>query len=116
MWYPVLVYLVASVLLALLVLTGCATLPPEYARPAPDYALPARPDSVFAPIEQTIRHIHGDESSGFRLLDRNEDGLQWRLALVDSARSSLDLQYYIWYGDDSGILLMNALSMQRTEG
>ena len=46
------------------------------------------------------------ESSGFYLLDRNEDGLQWRLALMDLARSSLDLQYYIWYGDDSGILLM----------
>ena len=106
MWYPGLAYLVASVLVVLLVLTGCATLPPEYARPAPDYAFPARPDSAFAPIEETIRQIHGTESSGFYLLDRNEDGLQWRLALMDLARSSLDLQYYIWYGDDSGILLM----------
>ena len=83
-------YLVASVLVVLLVLTGCATLPPEYARPAPDYALPPQSDSAFAPIEETIRQIHGAESSGFQLLDRNEDGLQWRLALMDSARSSLD--------------------------
>jgi len=99
-------YIVASVLVVLLVLAGCATLPPEYARPAPDYAFPVRPNSAFAPIEETIRQIHGAESSGFHLLDRNEDGLQWRLKLMDLARSSLDLQYYIWYGDDSGILLM----------
>jgi putative cardiolipin synthase len=90
----------------LISLAGCATVPAVYTRPAPDYAPPARPDGVFSSLEESIRQTHGDESSGFLLLDRNEDGLKWRLALADSARYTLDLQYYIWNGDDSGFLLM----------
>ena len=99
-------WLTALTLTALLFLAGCATSPSAYKRPSPDYASPARPDGVFSALEETIRQTHGNESSGFLLLDRNEDGLQCRLALADSARHTLDLQYYIWYGDNSGCLLM----------
>ncbi|HTI56649.1 MAG TPA: phospholipase D family protein [Verrucomicrobiae bacterium] len=57
-------------------------------------------------LEATVRDASGPDASGFRLLERNQDGLRWRLALVDSARSTLDLQYYVWAGDTSGLLLM----------
>jgi cardiolipin synthase C len=40
------------------------------------------------------------------LLDSNDDGLKWRLALIDSARHSVDIQVYTWYGDLSGRLLI----------
>jgi cardiolipin synthase C len=97
-----------SALLAALVLAACATkpvaLPP---RPAPEYAMPAKPDGAFAKIESGIRERHGPEVSGFELLDSNEDGLRWRIALVDSARHSIDLQYYLWYGDPAGLLLID---------
>jgi putative cardiolipin synthase len=43
------------------------------------------------------------------LLDRNEDGLRWRLALIDSAVSAIDAQYYLWYGDAAGRLLIQHL-------
>ena len=96
--------LVPSLVLALV---ACASKPVEpYVRPAPEYALPAETDSAFADIEANISNAHGSESSGFKLLDRNEDGLRWRLALIDSARHSIDVQYYLWYGDASGRLLM----------
>jgi putative cardiolipin synthase len=36
------------------------------------------------------------------LLQSNLDALRWRLALIDSARHSLDLQYYVWFGDKVG--------------
>ena len=62
---------------------------------------------VFSLQEWDIQRQHGDKASGFMLLDRNDDGLKWRLALIDSAQYSLDLQYYLWYGDDSGLLLMH---------
>jgi putative cardiolipin synthase len=39
-------------------------------------------------------------------LQRNEDALTWRLALIDSSRNSLDLQYYVWFGDKAGQLMM----------
>jgi len=76
------------------------------ARPAPEFAAPAQTDDAFYAIESRIASRHGDTASGFKLLDRNEDGLRWRLALVDSARHTIDLQYFIWYGDDSGLLIL----------
>ena len=49
---------------------------------------------------------NGADASGFRLLASNADGLQWRLVLIDSATHTLDLQYYVWFGDASGQLLL----------
>jgi putative cardiolipin synthase len=103
-------------LCAMLVLTlavtlaACATRTVEpYVRPVAEYAMPARPDGAFFDLESTIRIAHGPEASGFKLLDSNEDGLQWRLALIDSARHSIDVQYYLWYGDDAGRILAKRL-------
>jgi len=78
-------------------------------QPSPEFALPAQPDDAFFAIESTIITKHGHETSGFELLDRNEDGLRWRLALIDSARHSIDVQYYLWYGDDAGRILARRL-------
>jgi len=94
------------ILMVLIFPAGCATTPPAYPRPSPDYAAPPRPEGVFSAMEETIKRNHGDDSSGFLLLDGNGEALQCRLALADSARHTLDLQYYIWYADDSGLLLM----------
>lgn len=91
-------------------LAGCATSKVvPYERPAPDYAKPAVPDGIFFEIESAIRSQHGAETSGFELIDSNEDGLRWRLALIDSARQSIDVQYYLWYGDDAGRILAKRL-------
>ncbi len=46
-----------------------------------------------------------ERKSSFLLLDANREALRWRLALVDSAVQSLDLQYYLWKGDAAGDLL-----------
>ena len=51
----------------------------------------------------------GDARSGFLPLERNEAALLWRLVLIDSATRSLDLQYYLWYADFSGRLLLEAV-------
>ena len=98
------------VLLVVLVLAGCAvkTVAP-YGRPAPEYAIPAAPDGAFTDIEEEIRAVHGPDVSGFKLLDSNEDGLLWRLALIDSAKYSIDVQYYLWYGDNAGRLMAKRL-------
>ena len=99
-----------SALLAALLLSGCATqrfesLPP----PEPEFALAARPSDPLAPVEAGITAKHGNGVSGFELLDSNEDGLRWRLALIDTARRSIDLQYYLWYADSSGLLMIERL-------
>lgn len=94
----------AVIILTLTVaLGGCATKTvAPYVRPAPEYSTPAQPDGAFAAIESAIHAANAPEVSGFRLIDRNEDGLRWRLTLIDSARHSIDMQYYLWYGDTAG--------------
>jgi len=101
---------IVQVLAVAISLTACATSKiVPYERPAPEYALPAQPDDAFFAIESAIVAKHGPETSGFELLDSNEDGLRWRLALLDSARHSIDVQYYLWYGDDAGRILAKRL-------
>jgi putative cardiolipin synthase len=91
---------------ALLLLTGCATShPPAVRPPRADAPLPAT-HGPLASLDTRFRAEHDGSAGGFLLLQRNEDALQWRIALVDAAVQSLDLQYYIWWGDESGDLLM----------
>ncbi len=97
-------------------LGGCATLPDKPVRGPVGYAMPPQPSGLLAESESAIATAHGPERSGFLLLDTNEDGLRWRLALVDSARHSLDLQYYVWWGDESGDLLMKRVVQAAERG
>ena len=91
---------------AAVALGGCVKVSPVGPPPPPEYARPPAATGPLASLETAVRSASGPDVSGFRLLERNEDGLRWRLALVDSARSTLDLQYYVWAGDSSGLLLM----------
>lgn len=100
------------VLLAFLLVilaAGCRILP-KYEKPkkvfAESYALLPRPDTDFEPIEAAILERHGPQKSGFLLIPKNEEALNWRLAMMDHAKYSLDLQYYTWNGDASGWLLI----------
>lgn len=71
--------------------------------------MPASPPAAsgqLAALDARFRAARETGADGFLLLERNEDALRWRIALVDAAVQSLDLQYYIWWGDQSGDLLM----------
>jgi putative cardiolipin synthase len=86
-------------------LVGCATLPENLPKGPAGKAMPPQNSGTLARLETQLQPKVAD-GSGFHLLDSNEDALRWRLALVDSAEHSLDLQYYFWFADDSGDLLM----------
>ena len=94
-----------SVLGLCLLLAGCAAQPARD-QPVAAYAPAPHADSLFTEVETRIAASHGADHSGFNLLERNERALHWRLALIDSARHSIDLQYYVWFGDNVGTLLM----------
>ncbi len=100
-------HLTASLLL-LLALGGCSGASLQDERPArqPSHALPPAQAGLLADIAGDIRAEHGEEYSGFRVLDSSRDGLYWRLALIDSATTSLDIQTYLWYPDNSGRLVL----------
>ena len=99
-------WLALAWLVLALVLASCAGPPRKEERPPPSYAASPRADGTFAAIEEHIGAANGPELSGFRLLDRNSEALKWRLVLIDHASHSLDIQYYVWFGDAAGQLLL----------
>ncbi len=85
-------------------LAACATLP-ERAGPERDVALPVAEYGSLADFSERIEAMLASGESAHWLLDRNQLALTARLALVDEAAVSLDLQYFIWQSDASGHLL-----------
>ncbi len=92
--------------LVVLALAGCATPAPPPSRPPVAPSLAPAPAGALADVETAWQQQHGAAASGFLLLGSNVDALAWRLALIDSAQQSLDLQYYVWFGDAAGQLLL----------
>ena len=90
-------------------LGGCVSYPPGRDFPKSESeAARLGPDSfLVAPFADALRS-HSSES-GFRIVPVGVDGLLLRLELVERARQSLDLQYYIFRYDESGVLIANAL-------
>jgi putative cardiolipin synthase len=90
----------------LCLVTACASLPTGY--PPPSHSETLAPDATTAlgRLAAKFTEAHGPGVSGFAAVDTNRDGLSWRLAMADSAERSLDMLYYLWYGDDGGLLLL----------
>jgi len=84
-------------------------------RPPASHALPPAADGVLARLSAEVTSAGGPGVSAFRLLDSSVDALRWRLALIDTAVSSLDIQTYLWYPDVAGRLILEraVLAAQR---
>jgi putative cardiolipin synthase len=92
-----------------LLLTGCSILkyPPP---PTPDvYALPPATAGLLANVSHKFAETHSLDQSGFLLLTPSDVAFRWRLALIDHATRSIDIQYYIWQNDETGKLLFDRL-------
>jgi cardiolipin synthase C len=105
-------------LLLVLLVTACSTgttLQRNAVTQEPSYAEPPATSGVLAQMAESIVAQHGEDNSGFKILDVSYDALRWRLALIDTATTSLDIQTYLWYPDASGRLIMEraVLAAQR---
>ncbi|MEJ2298443.1 MAG: hypothetical protein P8X94_08080 [Woeseiaceae bacterium] len=107
---------IAIVILSI-VLSACAgpALRDEINRPEPSYAMAPATTGILA--ENAARLTEGGRPvSGFRLLDGSREALEWRLALIDSATSSIDLITYLWYPDSSGRLMLERVVLAAQRG
>lgn len=104
--------LVRFVLIAAL-LSGCASLteplPVGFAPPAP--AIVPDPVPETTPLWSALVAPAGapQAQSGFALLEMGADAYRARLALIEAATASLDVQSYIWEFDASGQAITAAL-------
>lgn len=93
--------LMGMVLLALLASTGCAGLPSQVERPVTR----ALTNSSVTPLGQMIQQQRSEagskQTSAFTLLSGAQAAYGARLALVEGAQQTLDLQYYAIHADES---------------
>lgn len=78
---------------------------PERTAVDPEYAI-APPDfGVLADLVGSLGVVSGDNDSGVHLLGAGVPAFAARLALIESAEHSLDVQYYLFHHDETGTLL-----------
>jgi putative cardiolipin synthase len=94
------------VLAALLVLAACAGLPEDAGR-MPSHALPADPSHALNAMVDEV--VPPGPESGFALLPVSSVAFATRLELARRAESTLDVQYYVFQADPTGLSLMREL-------
>jgi cardiolipin synthase C len=98
-----------------MILGGCSTLPgQDFPRPQP-LPVTSQPNPALLQPFAAAERAH-PQQSGFRLYTVGVDGLLLRLELIRAAQRSLDLQYYIFHGDESGLLITEALGQAAARG
>ena len=104
------------VMLVSVLLGGCASLPPGSHFPRPTSTALADPQSTrWGRQFIAASHAH-DEKSAYRIFSIGVDGFLMRMELINAAERTLDLQYYIFRGDESGRLLTDALKRAADRG
>ena len=91
-----------------LIFVGCAHIPEYPYKPVSHSHAPAEEGLLEEASESVIKKADDGESA-FLLIRNNEDALRWRLALIDSAQQSIDLQTFIWSNDESGRLILDRM-------
>jgi cardiolipin synthase C len=89
-------------------------LPPRKAAADPPLARP-RAEGVLAEAAARLA-VNRPGQTGFAMLADGPAAFAARVALIDSAQSSIDAQYYIWHGDLTGALLLDALRRAADRG
>ncbi|MBT2323526.1 phospholipase D family protein [Variovorax paradoxus] len=99
---------IALVLVAAILLGGCATLPPPVPGP-PAYALTDVADTHLGRLAANAAPAGQGGLSGFRLLPEAAFAFDARISLARHARKSLDVQYYLIQNDEVGLFFLREL-------
>jgi putative cardiolipin synthase len=102
-----------SLLLGVLV-TGCASLPTDY----PRTETTALEDYTSTTMGQrwAAREAEHPGESAFALLRYGRDAFSIRIAMIDQAEKTIDLQVYIWQPDETGRILAERLIQAADRG
>lgn len=104
------------VLLASMALGACAGRPPGADYPKHESVALSQPEetNLGSHFVRATRQHSGE--SGFRVLNVGADGFRARAQLIDAAQRTLDLQYYIFRGDETGRMLTDHLAQAADRG
>ena len=102
-------------IITVLGLTGCATLPKNPNKPV-SFSQPPVVEGMLVEHRRAVLANTDPSQSALMLISNNEQAIRWRLALIDSAQQSIDLQVYIWSNDESGRLLLDRIMAASERG
>ena len=98
----------AGIAFAAVLIAGCVSMPgADYPRVS-SAALPHPEDTALGAQFGEAARAH-DGNSGYRILTTGVDGFLTRAQMIASAQKTIDLQYFIFRGDETGRLLTDAL-------
>ena len=86
---------------------GCATLPPPEGRTATSAIADTAETRLGRAVAPSVAANPG--RTGIHPLPQPRDAFAARVVLAVAAERSLDVQYYIWHGDEVGFLMFEAL-------
>lgn len=91
------------------VLSGCASLPPgsDYSKTTSSALAHPAQTRLGRQFQNAAREHNGN--SGFRIIPVGADGFLTRMQMIKAAERTLDLQYFIFRGDETGQLLTDAV-------
>lgn len=72
-------------------------------------------DEMVHPLLQQLNDTHPNQT-GVYLLNDGKDAFASRLMLAKNAKKTLDIQYYIWKKDLTGVLLFQAIQQSAERG
>ena len=105
-----------AVLLATLLSSGCASLPTNVKRPVSAALEAPNATAMGQWVQMRKMAARARSDSAFFLLESEALALSARVALVDGARKTLDLQYYAIHADASTEILLDRLRSAAQRG
>jgi len=115
--YPEIMHLLRMIcVLVVLCTAGCSTMPRGTDAPkTPSFALEHPDDTRLGRqfLAASERH-HGE--SGYHIINGGMDGFVTRIQMIDAAEKTIDAQYFIFRGDETGLLIGEALERAADRG
>jgi len=99
----------ASILVACIVTGSCASLPPGASFAKVTSVALEHPEETRSGHQFIGAAAEHDGNSAYRIITVGVDGFLLRAQMIDAAERTLDLQYYIFRGDETGLLLITSL-------
>lgn len=97
-------------------LTGCASLPSEVDRPVSTALANPEQTRLGHAVQQRAAKAGTRNHSGFALVNSAELAFTSRMALIDAAQKTLDIQYYAIHADETTDRMFDALRAAAARG
>jgi phosphatidylserine/phosphatidylglycerophosphate/cardiolipin synthase-like enzyme len=97
-------------------LTGCASLPSEVDRPVTTALANPEQTRLGNAVQQRAAKAGTRNDSGFALVSSAELAFTSRMALIDAAQKTLDIQYYAIHADETTERMFDALRAAAARG